>query len=269
MAKDDAKQGQQQRSVQSVEVGGRLLLALAQRPVAMSLKELAALADLTPSRAHPYLVSFARLGLVVQDPSTGQYAPGPAALQLGLSCLHQSDAIQSASEVAQALAQQIDQAVAVAVWANFGPTVVRMFEGSQPLHVNMRAGTVMALFGTATGEAFAATLPRQEIERALAALSGQRLGRARASSLELAQQIQQVSTEFQRHGLTRALGRPIPNVNALSAPVRNHEGLTVLVLTALGHEEDFPPEWDSALAHAVRSAAAEVSRRLGYHPAAG
>ena len=264
MADEDGRLAQQ-RSVQSVEVGGRLLLVLAQRPVPMTLKELAALADLSPSRAHPYLVSFARLGFVLQDPHSGKYAPGPAALQLGLSCLHQSDAIASANEVAQALAERIDQAVAVAVWANFGPTVVRMFEGRQPLHVNMRAGTVMALFGTATGEAFAATLPRQEIERALAALGGERAVGGRSASPDLTQQLQQVAAEFQQHGLTRALGRPIPNVNALSAPVRDHEGRTVIVLTALGHDEGFPPDWDSPIALAVRDAAAEVSRRLGYH----
>lgn len=265
MADDETRQAQQ-RSVQSVEVGGRLLLVLAQRPVPMTLKELAALADLSPSRAHPYLVSFARLGFVLQDPQSGKYAPGPAALQLGLSCLHQSDPIASANEVARTLAERIDSAVAVAVWANFGPTVVRLFEGSQPLHVNMRAGTVMALFGTATGEAFAATLAPQEIERALSALAGERANRHRLTDSQLSRQLQQVRAEFEQQGLTRALGRPIPNVNALSAPVRDHEGHTVLVLTAMGHEQDFPPDWDSPQAQALREAADEVSRRLGYHP---
>ena len=45
----DAASGQ--RSVQSVEVGGRLLLALADSRSDLSLKDLAARAGLTPSRA--------------------------------------------------------------------------------------------------------------------------------------------------------------------------------------------------------------------------
>ena len=62
-----------QRSVQSVEVGGRLLLALADSRSDLSLKDLAARAGLTPSRAHPYLVSFSRLGLVEQRQASGRY----------------------------------------------------------------------------------------------------------------------------------------------------------------------------------------------------
>ena len=134
----------EQRAVQSVEVGGRLLIALGQHAAPMSLKDLAAAAELPASRAHPYLVSFGRLGLIEQDGTSGRYALGPAALQLGLACLHQLDPIKAAGPVAEALSQAIDQTVAIAVWANFGPTIVRVIEGSQPLHVNMRAGTVMS-----------------------------------------------------------------------------------------------------------------------------
>ena len=55
--------GKAQRAIQSVEVGGRLLLALAEHLSPMTLKDLAARAGLPPSRAHPYLVSYGRLGL--------------------------------------------------------------------------------------------------------------------------------------------------------------------------------------------------------------
>lgn len=262
---DEERNGQ--RSVQSVEVGGRLLLALAAKPAPMTLKELATRAGMTPSRAHPYLVSFGRLGLIEQDGVTGRYALGPAAFQIGLACLHQSDPIKAAMPVAEALARRIDQAVAIAVWANFGPTVVRMIEGNRPLHVNMRAGTVMSVFGTATGEAFAATLPRQQVEQVLAATHGDDAARVRAESRQVTRQLRQVAADFAAHGLTRATGRPIPGVNAFSAPVRDHEGHTVLVITALGHADDVPPGWDGPIAVAVREAADEVSQRLGWRPA--
>jgi len=113
-----------------VEVGGRLLIALAERAAPMTLKDLAAAADLPASRAHPYLVSFGRLGLIEQDGTSGRYGLGPAALQLGLACLHQLDPLKAAGPVAEALSQAIDQTVAIAVWANFGPTIVRVIEGS-------------------------------------------------------------------------------------------------------------------------------------------
>ena len=66
VAAEPGGEGAAQRSVQSVEVAGRLLLALAASRGDLSLKDLAARAGLTPSRAHPYLVSFSRLGMVEQ-----------------------------------------------------------------------------------------------------------------------------------------------------------------------------------------------------------
>ena len=259
---DDEDKGQ--RGIQSVEVGGRLLQVLTARPTSMALKDLAAAAELPASRAHPYLVSFGKLGLVEQDPHTGRYALGPMALQMGLSCLHQSDPIKAATPVAEALARRIDQAVAIAVWANFGPTVVRLIEGSQPLHVNMRAGTVMSILGTATGRAFAAVLPASQLEQAMRSRSGEVRRAERSLVKNLARELKDVTTEVRSHGLARAMGRPIPGINAFSAPAFDHEGHAALVITALGHEDNFSPDWDSSAAEGVRQAAADISMRLGF-----
>jgi DNA-binding IclR family transcriptional regulator len=252
-----------QRAVQSVEVGGRLLLALAASPGPMSLKDLAAAAGLPASRAHPYLVSFGKLRLVAQLPASGQYALGPAALRIGLAALGQVDALREAAPVAEALAAETGLAVAVAVWGNFGPTVVRMIDARQPLHVSMRAGTVMSLLGTATGRAFAAVLPREQLELAMLAALGDlpdaRLPPLAASAAELAA----IADELRTHGVTRAVGRPIPGVNAFSAPAFGHEGEPALVITALGHQDHVNPDWASPTARAVQGAAREVSQRLG------
>ena len=50
------------RGIQSIEVGGRLLQALARVGEPMMLRDLAREAGMTPAKAHPYLVSFSRLG---------------------------------------------------------------------------------------------------------------------------------------------------------------------------------------------------------------
>ena len=258
---DDEDKGQ--RGIQSIEVGGRLLQALTDRSGPMSLKDLAAAAELPASRAHPYLVSFGKLGLVEQDAHTGRYALGTMALQMGLACLHQSDPIKAATPVAEALAERLGESVVIAVWANFGPTVVRLIDGSQPLHVNMRAGTVMAVLGTATGRAFAAVLPTSQIEQAMR-VHGDAVRADRSTVKNLARELKQITAEFRSHGVTRALGRPIPGVNAFSAPAFDHEGHAALVITALGHEDTFAPDWGSKNAIGVRQAAAEVSARLGF-----
>lgn len=253
-----------QRAVQSVEVGGRLLLVLGASREPMTLKDLAAGAGLPAARAHPYLVSLGRLQLVEQDPISGRYALGPAALQIGLTCLHQLDPIKAAMPVAEALAASTGYAVALALWGNFGPTIVRMIEARQPLLVAMRAGTVMSILGTATGRAFAAAMPAERITLAMAGALGDALARPAALTHDQSTILQQAREDLARHGVVRAQGRPIPSVNAFSAPAFDHEGEPAVVITALGHQDDFPVEWDSPAARAVRAAATEVSHRLGW-----
>ena len=263
MADEDPAKAQ--RAIQSVEVGGRLLLALAAHPTSMSLKDLAARADLPPSRAHPYLVSYGRLGLVVQDAASGRYALGPAALQMGLAALQQLDPVRAAEPVAEALAADTGQAVALAVWGTFGPTVIRLIEARQPLHVAMRAGTVMSLFTTATGRAFAGVMPRERIAATLQAVAlGDGLTAARKSLPDLQAQLAPIRDELAGHGCCRAAGRPIPGVNAFSAPVFAHDGEPALVITLLGHQDNVPAAWSSPMAAAVKRAAADISARLGH-----
>jgi DNA-binding IclR family transcriptional regulator len=247
-----------------VEVGGRLLLVLAANAEPMSLKDLAAGANLPPARAHPYLVSFGKLGLVEQERDTGRYALGPAALQLGLACLHQLDPMRVAGPVAAQLSESTGFAVALALWGNFGPTIVRMIEARQPLLVAMRAGTVMSVFRTATGRAFASALPEARLAQAMQGAIGDAPRPAGKLSREEADIVRQARDDVRRHGAVRAEGRPIPSVNAFSAPVFDHEGEPVLVITALGHQDDFSTDWDSPAAQAVRSAAREISSRLGH-----
>jgi DNA-binding IclR family transcriptional regulator len=105
-----------QRGIQSVEVGGRLLLALAHEGRSMALKDLAQAAGMAPPKAHPYLVSFGKLGLIAQDEASGHYGLGPLAMQLGLISLQQSDPVRLASAQLPGLAVVLGQTVGIAVW---------------------------------------------------------------------------------------------------------------------------------------------------------
>jgi hypothetical protein len=53
-----------------------------------------------------------------------------------------------------------------------------------------------------------------------------------------------------RH-LARAVGDPLPGINAFAAPVFDHEGAVVLSVTAMGPESSFDARWTSAIAKAL------------------
>ena len=77
-------------------------------------------------------------------------------------------------------------------------------------------------------------------------------------------ELRAVAVEVRAHGVARAVGRPVPGVHAFSAPAFSHEGEPVIVVTALDHQDRLSADWDCASATAVREAAAEISRRLGW-----
>src|SRR5437867_13131899 len=85
----DPKEERGSRGIQSIEVGGQLLLALAHQGQPMALKDLARDAGMSPAKAQPYLVSFGKLGLIEQEAGSGRYGLGPLALQPGLLSLQQ------------------------------------------------------------------------------------------------------------------------------------------------------------------------------------
>ncbi len=261
-----------QRGIQSIEVGGQLLIVLAHATRSLALGDLAREAGMDASKAHRYLVSFGKLGLVKQSPASGNYELGPLAAQLGLAALRRLDPLREATFAAEALVARIGHTVAIAALGHLGPTVVRIEESVHPLHVNMRTGTVMSLLNTATGLVFAAHLPWATIDGMLeheamrlygdGTLSGA-ASSAPAPHASLPPPLARTLQEVRRRGLARAVGKPIPGINALSVPVFDFNGRVVLAMTALGPAGTFDPSWDGDLANTLKICAEAVSRRLG------
>jgi DNA-binding IclR family transcriptional regulator len=252
----------ERRGIQSIEVGGQLLLALGAHGRPMALRDLARAANMLPGKAHPYLVSYSKLGLVTQEPSSGYYWLGPTAIQLGLVSLRMLNPVREATPFADALARETGHSVALSVWGNQGPTIVYLFDAIYPLHTNIRTGTVMSLAGTATGRLFAAFLPSRLIEESMAEDS-RRLGPDIASPID-PESVQQMLTEVRKHGLSRSINNPTPGICSFAAPVFDYSGNIVLGITLMGRSTSFDHTWDGPQARAAQECAASVSKRLGH-----
>ncbi|HEY4083486.1 MAG TPA: IclR family transcriptional regulator [Burkholderiaceae bacterium] len=242
------------RGIQSVEVGGQLLVALAHHGRPMALKDLAQAAEMPAAKAHPYLVSFIKLGLVAQELEGGRYGLGPLALQLGLISLQQYDPVRLATPRIEELAVQLGHSVAIAVWGNRGPTVVRVAEAPSPVHVSMRHGTVMSLRGTASGLVFAAHLPRAMVRAALAS-AGER------ASLDAA--FEAALDQVRKEGVATTRDAVVHGVSALAAPVFDDKGSLALCLIVLGPSGAIDLKLHGAVAPVLKQVAEALSRQLG------
>ncbi|MDB5567721.1 MAG: putative transcriptional regulatory protein [Tardiphaga sp.] len=256
--------GKDSRGIQSIEVGGELLHALARSGEPMMLRDLAREAGMSPAKAHPYLVSFSRIGLIEQDPSTGRYEFGTLALELGIVSLRRLSAVRVATPAITALASQIDHAVSLAIWGTHGPTVVRLEEPSHPVHIAMRVGSTVSLLETATGRIFAAFLPPatinaaldEELDRLSIGYDPKRTTRGPA--------VEKILADVRARGLARAVGEPLRGVNAFAAPVFDHSGAVILAVTAMGAVGTFDVGWNSPIAKALLTCTNAISRRLGH-----
>ncbi|MDQ0142321.1 IclR family transcriptional regulator [Cupriavidus necator] len=244
-----------QRGIQSVEVGARLLAALAAARVPMPLAALAEAAQLGPAQAHAYLVSLARLGLIKRDHLSGRYEPGPLSLRLGLLHLEQDSAWRAALPRVDALAQALGFSVAISLAGPQGPTIVRYVPASAPLHVNLHVGTVMALAPTATGRVFCAFQPPAQWQPLWHAQQPD------ATEAELAA-FSATLAEIRARGIERSIDAPSPAVSSLSVPVLDGAGALRLVLTLVGSTGAIDVDWDGTAARALLAAGAEIGAAL-------
>lgn len=255
------------RSIQSVETGFPLLAALVDAGVPLNLRDLATRAGMTSAKAHPYLVSFTRVGLVQQDAGTGQYELGPFALQMGLVSLQRLDPVRVALPHVNQLAGQIGHTLAMAVLGSHGPTMIHISQASYPVHVNMRNGTVMSMLHTATGHVFLAWLPPKVAQHYMDRELGDQAVVTSISPLRpSAQAMKALIAKVRQAGLATALGNPLPGIDALSVPVFDHSGNIALALTSLGPSTLFDATENGPIARALKQCATEISERLGHRP---
>ena len=260
----------QRAGIQSVEVGFSLLDVLANAGSALMLRDLAAKADMSAAKAHRYLVSFQRLGLVVQDAGSTRYDLGPAALKLGLASLARVDAVKLARARISGLMSQIGQTLALAVWGNHGPCIVHWEESPQTVTVNLRLGDVMPLLSSATGLCFAAFMAKEQnaVNLRLKGLIKDELARmhklGRQDVPSSMAQVTKLLDEARQHGVGRVVNTLLPGVGGFCAPVFDADGHMVLGMVALGSLSSFDTDWGGKVATPLKAAARQLSSDLGY-----
>ena len=248
-----------QQGIQSIEVGGRLLQALARARQPQMLRDLAAAAQMPAAKAHRYLVSLGRMGLIEQQAETGLYDLGAFALELGLSALARLDPVTIASASLVELSRQTGQTVALAVWANQGPTIVRWLGADTPVAASLRVGSVMPLTRSATGRVFLTFMPR---EATVSRLRSELADNARKGIAPRTQEeMEPVMAQIRRQGYARTSDF-IPGIDGMAAPVYNHSAAMVLALVTLGYSQPFDAEFE-AISSALLKTAGALSARMG------
>lgn len=229
------------------------------------LKTLAAAAGLVPAKAHRYLVSFVRSGLVERDINNGRYRLGPLARHIGIASIRGLEVVRTTSPQLSNIGERLEHSVALCVWGARGASVVWVEDYSRPITINTRIGEVLPTLTSATGRVFAAFLPRDQTEEVIAR---ERADARRDTTLPSKAEFEQCLDRVRAAGVGWTMGGLNPTVNALSAPIFDYRGRTVAALSALGPAELFDATPDGPLANMVKAAAGELSALMGHRESA-
>lgn len=250
--------------VQAAATGVGVLKGLADLDGRASLTALAAHLGEAPAKLHRYLGSLVEAGLVAQDEATQHYALGPEAMRIGLAAMRQVDAVRLAEPALARLRRALGLTAFVSVMGNRGPTIVRMDEPGLPVTVNVRVGSVLSLLWSATGQVFLATLADDDGRLAAEAEHE----RAQGTPAQRALQPDAAATAALLAGI-RAAGLAtvhdgyLRGISAAAAPLRDHSGRTVAVITVLGATGAFDAAPQGDAAQLLQAEALALSAAMG------
>ena len=234
----------------------------------MPLTVLASAVGMAPGKAHKYLVSYIRGGLVTQKTPGGRYDLGPMALELGLAAMRRMDVMVMAQGALDELRDRLGTTTSMAVWANHGPTIVRWAETPHIMSFTIRIGTVMPLLTSCFGRIFAAFLDRGLTRDTIQAEIADPDGAAARAGLRTLDDVDRMLAEFHSRRMAVAENLVDPGRAALGAPVFDHNETMVAAIVAIGVHGQLDTSWDGRPACELASCARSLSRRLGAQPAA-
>jgi DNA-binding IclR family transcriptional regulator len=209
---DSPETGRQ--GIQSVELAMTVLQALEQGLGPMSLTQIGAAAGMAPSKAHRYLVSLGRVGLVAQSQRSGLYDLGPAMRRLGIESLRRMNEVGLVSEHLPGLRDRTSHAVNLAVWGEHGPVLVRWEYGAHALPITIRVGATMPLLSSSVGRVYLAHMPLTIIDPVLRIqLATEEL------SASVIKDVARIRADVLDRGVAVTSGGVIPGVSSVAAPV--------------------------------------------------
>jgi DNA-binding IclR family transcriptional regulator len=243
----------QRRGIQSVEIGFRVLAALAAEPEPAALGTVARRSGLSPSQTHRYLASLIASGMARQHEASGRYELGPQAIQVGLAALARTDVFAEADPAIAAFTRDAGRTTLLAARGPLGPTIVRWHAGRRPVVTSLAVGSVLPLLNSATGHAFLAFMNDDEIA---AALDNEAVAGTSPTDVDAI-----------RHRVRNAMFAAvdemlIPGLRATAVPILDIQGRAVLVATVMATQA-FPRADDDAIVRQLQTVCRTLTQRLG------
>ena len=247
--------------IKSVERAIALLKAFDIDKPELGVTELSRVLGLHKSTVSRILATLERGGLVEQNPETGKYRLGVALIGLGALVVAHADVREIARPLLRRLAEETQETVNLAVLD--GDEVInieQMLPDKRQVKNIGWVGRRTPLHCVSTGKVLLAYLPEEEIERILAKGLSRRTDKTITDPGRLRKEL----VKIRQQGYATGLEELEEGLNAVAAPVRNHDGKVIAAVSVSGPSYRVSLENIPKLAKLTIRTAEEISRRLGF-----
>lgn len=240
----------------------RLVLGIIEqlaRRESAGVTELARTLETTKARVYRHLRTLVDQGYAVQDTDTERYAAGPRLIALArIAALTPFDSIvRLARPVMTKLRDQVRHTINFSLVYGDGVEIVESLQGHSIIGVVMQTNAAMPLHSTAAGKLLLADrLARRGLlpEGPLEKFTDHTITDPDSLRLEL--------VRVREQGWAVAPEETALGINALSAPVRDHRGELVAMISILSSIQFIPRQPPRDLIEATMAAAREISIAL-------
>jgi DNA-binding IclR family transcriptional regulator len=225
----------------------------------LGLAELAARTGLSKSTALRLLATLEADKFIKHDTHTGQYYLGIVCVELGMTALVHMGLRQAALSRLSLLRDEMQETASLTVMEGGEVMYVDILESPQPVKIAARPGRRLPAHCTATGKAFLAFKPPEEIDDLLS----HDLKRYTPNTVCDPDLLREEFRLIRERGFSVSEQQFEMGISAVAAPVWNKNGELAAVVGLAGPSYRIPHERALELGVAVRATANAISRQMG------
>lgn len=227
----------------------------------LGITEIAEALDLPKAAVHRVLASLRTRELVTLDERTRRYSLGVGAMRLGLTYLDRIDVRQLARPLLQSLCERTRETATLSVPLGERSRIyVDQVTPNREVIMSVSLGEPYALHAGASSRAMLAFQPPERID---AYLAGTDLEAMTPATIVDPTALREDLARIRETGWAQSVEERKEGAASVAAPVRNHEGHAVAVVSVCGPAGRFLTEVDDLRA-ALLDVTRELSRRTGW-----
>lgn len=250
--------------VRAVERALDILLCFSQEEPVLSLTQIARRLEMSKSTAHRLLGTLENKRFVARDATTGTYHLGYRFIEMASLVSRQVDLLRWVQPYLQRLSEACGETVDLAVLDGAQVTYLQVVESSQRVKIAAAVGQRLPAHCTASGKAFMAFLPDDQVQGILDAGLSCYTDRTRITLSELSEDL----CLARERGYALAMGEYETDIHAVAAPILDAAGYPLAAIAIVGPSYRMPRERMPALGRLAQEMTETIRREVGTVPLA-